>query len=43
MINSIKEVLPKEAERFTNCDADINELKKFIYNHNYKVRGEYDT
>ena len=35
--------MPKEADRLQAIEADSEMLKKYIYTHNYYVRGSYDT
>ena len=37
MIESIREVDPAKAEEHEKLNTDVMELRKFIYDHNYKI------
>ena len=42
MIAAIAEVLPEEASKLDMAGTTIEQLKKYVYAHNYQVRGKYD-
>ena len=43
MIEAIREVDPAKADEHDKMGTDVMELRKFIYDHNYKIRGKYDS
>jgi len=42
MLLAIRNILPSEADRLTHSNATNDEIKKFINQYNYKVRGSFD-
>ena len=42
MLKALSEVLPSEAERLDKCGADNLTIKRYIYTHNYQIRGKFD-
>ena len=42
MLEAIKEIMPDEAFKLDMAETTVEQLKKYIYTHNYQVRGKFD-